>query len=485
MPILIVVNNPKNWPLSIPGVDLVSARDYLTNPHYSVARGIKLFNLCRSYRYQSTGYYVSLLASARGHKPIPDIITLRDMHSPAITRIISEDIEEDIQEKLKGIQSNEFELSIYFGKNMAAKYDRLSLKLFNLFEAPMLRARFEHHKKWELVDIRPISMSEIPESHRQFVIEQAVKHFERPNRRREKRENFPYELAILHDPMELAPPSDERALKKFIKAAESLGMETDLITRDEFGRVAEYDALFIRTTTNVNHYTYQFGRRAEAEDLVVIDDPESIIRCSNKVYLAELLKRLKIPSPKTAVIHKDNLEELYSQISYPCVLKLPDSSFSQGVIKVEDETSLYLQAEKFFGKSDLLIAQEYIPTTFDWRIGVLDRAPLYACKYYMARRHWQIIRKDETGKHHEGKVETLPIEKVPSKVIKMALKATDAIGDGFYGVDIKQCGNAFYLIEVNDNPNIEAGYEDAILKDQLYLKVMQTFLTRIKNKKSR
>ena len=87
-------------------------------------------------------------------------------------------------------------------------------------------------------------------------------------------------------------------------------MSTTLITRDDYSRVAEFDALFIRATTRVNHYTYRFARRASAEGLVVIDDPHSIIRCSNKVFLAEGLARLKIPTPATLIVHKDNVDAI-------------------------------------------------------------------------------------------------------------------------------------------------------------------------------
>ncbi|MBE0618710.1 MAG: RimK-like ATPgrasp N-terminal domain-containing protein, partial [Proteobacteria bacterium] len=66
MPILIVVNDPKDWPLEVPEAEVVAARDYLTQSCYSGLKGAKVFNLCRHYRYQSTGYYVSLVAAARG-----------------------------------------------------------------------------------------------------------------------------------------------------------------------------------------------------------------------------------------------------------------------------------------------------------------------------------------------------------------------------------------------------------------------------------
>ncbi|MBN8219247.1 MAG: RimK-like ATPgrasp N-terminal domain-containing protein, partial [Spirochaetes bacterium] len=62
MDLVIVVNHPKHWGLKIPGVPVVAARDYLQDPSWAQRRHAKVFNLCKSYRYQSTGYYVSLLA---------------------------------------------------------------------------------------------------------------------------------------------------------------------------------------------------------------------------------------------------------------------------------------------------------------------------------------------------------------------------------------------------------------------------------------
>ena len=38
-------------------------------------------------------------------------------------------------------------------------------------------------------------------------------------------------------------------------------------------------------------------------------------------------------------------------------------------------------------------------------------------------------------------------------------------------------------MEVNDNPNIDAGNEDQLLKDALYREVMGVFLRRIRDRK--
>lgn len=145
---LIVVNNPAKWPLQIPDVEVVSAKAYLTDRRFSNRKGVKVFNLCRYYTYQAMGYYVSLLAEARGHRPMPDIATIMNLRSLSMPRAEAQEVEEEFQRALKPIKGDEFTLSIYFGRNMAARYKRLALMLFNLFPAPFLRAEFVREGGW-------------------------------------------------------------------------------------------------------------------------------------------------------------------------------------------------------------------------------------------------------------------------------------------------------------------------------------------------
>lgn len=483
MPFVIVTNSPKAWPIQLPNVEVIDARSYLTRPEYSDKRGIKLFNLCRSYRYQSAGYYVSLLAEARGHKPLPSIATIQDLKSQAMVRLVSEELEELIQKSLAPIQSNAFTLSIYFGRNLARRYDRLSLHLFNMFQSPLLRAQFARNSKWELRGMSTISASEVPQSHWPFVIQVAKEHFEGRRLKMPRQVKARYDLAILHNEAEENPPSDEKAIRRFAKAFEKQGISVEEIGRDDYGRLAEFDALFIRETTYVNHHTYRFARRAASEGLVVIDSPDSIVKCTNKVYLAELMNRHDVPTPKTMIVHRDNADQVAVELGFPCVLKKPDSAFSLGVLKVESAEQLAEKLKKLLAESDLIVAQQFVSTTFDWRIGILDRMPLYACKYFMAPHHWQIVKRGDSG-HRYGRAETIPVELAPKKAVRVALKAANLIGDGLYGVDVKQSDNQFYVIEVNDNPTIESGVEDAILRDQLYRRIASTFLRRIEQRKA-
>ena len=61
----------------------------------------------------------------------------------------------------------------------------------------------------------------------------------------------------------------------------------------------------------------------------------------------------------------------------------------------------------------------------------------------------------------------------------MALRAARAIGDGLYGVDVKEAGEAVVVIEVNDNPNLEHGVEDQVGKDEVWSRILQWFIKRI------
>src|SRR3546814_5675949 len=99
------------------------------------------------------------------------------------------------------------------------------------------------------------------------------------------------------------------------------------------------------------------------------------------------MERPRIPQPKTVLLHTRNVKIVGRELGFPCVLKQPDSQFSKGVIRVESETEFRRAANEMLERSDLIIAQSYEPTDYDWRIGVLDGQPLYACRYYMAKDH--------------------------------------------------------------------------------------------------
>ena len=328
-----------------------------------------------------------------------------------------------------------------------------------------------------------VPLRRLPASERDNFIE-GFRHFlgKRWRRSSRGRNHYRYDLAVLHDPGESMPPSDRGALARLTRVGRRMKVNVELVTHRDYPRIAEYDGLFIRETTAINHPTFDFATRAQEEDIPVIDDPDSILRCTNKVYLNELLNRHRIAQPRTFILNRDNLGEALRRFELPIVLKVPDGSFSRGVFKADDAAAFSGIAHRLLADSELVLAQEFIYTPFDWRIGVLNGQPLFACKYFMARKHWQIYDHSGSGRRaREGGWETIAVEAAPADVVTTAVKAARLIGDGLYGVDIKEIGGRAVVIEINDNPNIDARVEDAVLGDKLYELLIGEFIRRIES----
>ena len=386
-PSLAVVDEQGDFVPCLPDLRVATAAEYLYGPEWRSSRAVQVINLCDTSRYLGPGYYVSLLAEARGHPPKPGPGTLAD----------------------------------------------------GQVEPVLGHARTA------------------------------------PPRRRYAKPG----IAILHDADEPHGPSNQKALGHFIAAARHLGLRTGILTREDLGRLREFDALFVRDHTALGHYTHAFIRRAEMAGMPVIDDSASLYRCNNKVYLHELFARHGIPVPRTVVVHRGNRQEVSGQLGFPCVLKRPDSSFSLDVFRVDSPADLHAGLDRLLEGSEMAIAQEWLPTEFDWRVGILDGRPLFACRYFMAPGHWQIVSHTGAGRYVEGKTEAVSLAEVPSEVVQTALAATRPIGSGFYGVDLKETDQGCVVMEVNDNPNVDAGNEDGVLKAALYREVMSVFARRI------
>jgi len=478
----VVVDNLKDWSPYYPSQDVVTFDDYLHRIHKTDSGRVRVINLSRRYKYLSTGYYCSLLAEARGHNVLPSVRTLNDVGRKSLAVLQLEDMEKQLARLAAATEGDTRSFRCWFGECLQEELLPVAREVFERFPCPILEVTLIFKKNWEIKSIKPVSLIELTSADEQEAFANTFEKFSsRMWRQPKSRKTYRYDLAILADPEEKMPPSDAKALKRFARAAKQLGIATEFITKKDYMRLPEYDGLFIRETTTVDHHTYRFAKKAEAEDLVVIDDPTSILRCTNKIYLADLLETHKVPTPRTEIFSstsQEALQQLVDSIGFPMVLKIPDGSFSRGVVKVENLKELEKESKSLMQNSALLLAQEFIYTGYDWRIGVLNNKPLYACRYYMVKEHWQIYQHG--GKEvKSGGFDTLPTFEVPKPVLDVATRATRLIGDGFYGVDIKQSDDRVVVIEVNDNPSIESGVEDKYLGDQLYVEIMEEFLRRM------
>jgi glutathione synthase/RimK-type ligase-like ATP-grasp enzyme len=479
---IIVTEKPENWKIATPDVVLLRPSEYINSEEYRKHKQYRVINLCKSYNYQKEGYYISLLAEARGHKPLPSTSTMMDFKLPGLAREDADDFDEVIQTAFDKIEEKQgIEFTIYLGKTASPEHAKVGHLLFNLYQMPLLRAIFTKKEKWQLRALKPLNMKDISADELPTMQDalgsfiEGKKVIPKSNKRRQ------YDLAILVNPSDPHPPSDSRALQRFVKAAVKVGFNTEFITKSDFARITQFDALFIRETTHVNNHTFRFARKAEYEGLAVIDDPTSMLKCTNKVYLNELLTSNGIACPRSVNLRKGDEIKLLP-MGFPYVLKQPDGAFSIGVKKIANPEEQEHWLRTFFQETDLLIAQEFMPSDFDWRVGVLGGRVIYVCKYYMARNHWQIINWRAKGKGREGDAETLAVDKAPKKLLEMAEKACSLIGNGLYGVDIKEVNGNFYVIEINDNPNIDSGVEDkAHAGNSLYEAIVQHLMNEVQN----
>jgi len=476
---LIILDKPQDWSLDLPGARIIAPETYLTDGTYANMTKARVLNLSRDYSYLSSGYYCSLLAEARHHRVLPTVKTLQDLSRKSIYQTLLDDINPGIVKKLDDPSLTEFTIESYFGHTPSKTFADLTRRVFTRLPCPALSIRFKRKGSlWLLDRIRPLDIEKLSDNQSWLLWDGLRSYLTKRWRMPKTKPQEFYDLAILVDPAEKLPPSDSDAIKHFIAAAKKIDIHAEVITKKDMHRLSEYDALFIRETTYIDHYTYRFARKAQANGMVVIDDPDSILRCANKVYLAELLKAHKIDTPQTTILTRHNLTTMLPALPLPLVLKIPDGSFSRGVKKADTLEDAKKLAKSMLKESDLILAQEFVYTEFDWRVGIIDRKPLFVCQYYMSDSHWQIINHAGSGEF--GKFTTLAVEDAPKKVVETALKATNLIGDGLFGVDVKQLSDErVVVIEVNDNPNIDSEAEDLVLGDKLYEAVMLSFRRRL------
>ncbi len=404
----IVVERLQDCPVPPPGCHVVSMADYAA---VTGTGSNRIINLCRGAGYLAPGYYCSLIAEARGQEVMPSAATLANLGERsvraerlrrldhALARLLA--TESDLGRDL--LRS----LPLLFGQPADPRWQPFADLAFDLFPCPVLMVDFDpRRRRVSAVRAAPEHLArEQPQAFNagleNWLKGRACKRpHARPSRRR---------LAVLFDPDDRFAPSKPAAIDRLRDVGETLGVEVERIHHADFPRLPSFDALFIRETTGVDRLSYRFATAAEALGLPVIDDSRSILRCCNKVYLAEALSRHGIPIPRTIVTDGRDLHRSYG----------------------------------------------------------------------MALGHWQIFRHGPDGRTEEGSTECVPMDAVPPSVIDTAVRAAAVIGNGLYGVDLKQTDRGVVVIEVNDNPNIDVGLEDAVLGDALYQRLLLVFLERM------
>ncbi len=478
---IVVVSRREDLPGLTEGV--VTANEFLTGGARWARPRATVVNLCRSLRYLSKGYYVSLLATARDQRVLPGVETLREVQNRhSLLRGLEEDdvpcVEEaDESRARRRTPGEEARVVVVLGRALDERFQRAASAIYRRWPVPVLELTLRHEgSAWKVLDVEPSSVAALDAAGLRALRDELTSGRAAGPLSRRKAEDKRASVAILYDEEDVFGPSTTETMEKLERIASRKGVHMRRLGLAEISRLGDYDALFIRALTGLNLPAFRWAARAEALDMPVIDDTQSIIRCSNKVFLHEVLQREGLATPKTVVATSQTAyDALARELGLPFIVKLPDGSFSTAVHKVASKADFTAKAKPMFERSPLIVAQAWTPTTFDWRVTTLGGRPLFVCKYHMAPGHWQVRNADPRAVRY-GKVEAVPRAYAPREVVRLACRASRLVGSGLYGVDLKETPTGPVVIEVNDNPNIDTGYDDAADGNVIYEEIVDHFL---------
>lgn len=268
--------------------------------------------------------------------------------------------------------------------------------------------------------------------------------------------------------------SERSALLKFKSTAESMGHSFEFIYKNDISRISDYNALFIRATTDPGSSAYIVSRLAEQSGITVIDDPHSIRTCSNKVILHDIFQKNNIPSPGSILFYGDyspeNIDGIFKSLGHPVIIKTPYTRFSSHVEKANNEAEFIEISRHLLRKAKVLVVQEYVQSDFDWRVGILRNEIIYLCKYCIPKGGWK-IKSNINGKNIWGDTIAVSRDSISPELKNISITLSKYIGNGLYGLDVKETKNGYKVIEINDNPSIYDGFEDVIDRD-IYEKII-------------
>lgn len=202
------------------------------------------------------------------------------------------------------------------------------------------------------------------------------------------------------------------------------------------------------------------AKRFEDMGAAVFNSAEAIKICDNKAECAVCLAEAGVKIPKTYIAPKtfenigyndlEFLKTAANELGYPFIIKESFGSFGQQVYLAQN----YAQAQEIVKKigSRDFIMQEFVKESFgrDVRINVVGNRVVSA-----ALR--QSVNGDFRSNVSNGGV--MRAFEATKKQKELAVKACEAIGLDFAGVDVLFDEDGGYVCEVNSNPHFKSTFD--------------------------
>ncbi|HBR93211.1 MAG TPA: hypothetical protein DEA90_03505 [Opitutae bacterium] len=244
---LVVTDQMGTPPLDL---NVITFEQYLSDyPKLGEPR-TRIINLCDTEHYLSRGYYCSLLAESRKHRVLPSVNTINDLR-------YQDGGEEHHLQPLLPKLSAEMEvpvvLNIYFGWTAHEAWKKVARAVFERYSAPLLRASLTRGAHGIELSIERDNLSVLNDAERDTFYERLRIFTEQVWRNPSHKNKHRWDMAILHNTDEANAPSNSEAIKRFVKAAAKVGIAAELVRSEDLKHLSQYDALFIRETTSIDH----------------------------------------------------------------------------------------------------------------------------------------------------------------------------------------------------------------------------------------
>ncbi|MBK9976182.1 MAG: hypothetical protein IPP14_15535 [Planctomycetes bacterium] len=121
---------------------------------------------------------------------------------------------------------------------MANRYEKLALQIFNQFLRRFCARISNVAKKAEMASVTTISLNDVPESHRPFIVDSAMLQLARKRHQKPRRSKGRHDVAILATTKTSrtnpATPAQSSALRCSLM---TLSINTEIIDKNDYGRL--------------------------------------------------------------------------------------------------------------------------------------------------------------------------------------------------------------------------------------------------------
>jgi len=224
--------------------------------------------------------------------------------------------------------------------------------------------------------------------------------------------------------------------------------EISIVIRD---RKLDVEGIFLRSIGFLLDLE-QFLRRVTVLRLIqesgvtVLNPVEGFLKSRNKLDTIIELSKRGIPVPQTLCTEDLYLAYLTCREFKECVIKPMVGSRGFGAVKFDDPDVGFQVMKTLLNFKKPLYLQEYVrKPDRDIRVLVID-GEIFGCMYRIAPPgSW----KTNIAQGAKG----VPCEKIDPELAEIAIKATEALGLVYAGVDIGEGPEGYVVFEVNGSPD--------------------------------